>query len=169
MVNAFDEAGAARCRVADDGTVRGPLVPGESYEYYPYEPELVEIDPRTLAAGATIDLNLNSLSSVAEAMDAASAVTRGSPVLGTILGLTIGMATRPEDESLGEALAVEGAGVAAGAAAGAAAGSLVPGPGTALGFLAGAGASILAGPVATAGLRNHIERERADGKEGFRW
>lgn len=106
MVNAFDEAGAARCRVADDGTVRGPLVPGESYEYYPYEPELVEIDPRTLAAGA---------------------------------------------------------------AAGAAAGSLVPGPGTALGFLAGAGASILAGPVATAGLRNHIERERADGKEGFRW
>lgn len=163
MVNAFDEAGAARCRVADDGTVRGPLVPGESYEYYPYEPELVEIDPRTLAAGATIDLNLNSLSSVAEAMDAASAVTRGSPVLGTILGLTIGMATRPEDESLGEALAVEGS------AAGAAAGSLVPGPGTALGFLAGAGASILAGPVATAGLRNHIERERADGKEGFRW
>lgn len=218
VVDAYHEAGAALCRVADDGTVRGPLLLGdpsdpavarahrendilaagfesrilralrdledldlaaanalnlmsmtESYVHYPYEPELIEIDPRTVTAGATISLSLDSLSSTAEAMDAASAVTRGLPVVGNILGLSIGLATRPEHESLGETLAIEATGIGASALAGAAAGSVVPGLGTVLGFVLGAGVRILAGPAATAGLRNHIARERADGKEGFAW
>ncbi|GAA4260595.1 hypothetical protein [Dietzia aurantiaca] len=218
LLDAVEEAAAARCRVADDGTVRGPLLIGdpsdpevarahqrgeadasaiesrilpllrgledldlaaanalnlmsmtESYVHYPYEPELIEVDPRTVAAGAAVSGSLDALDSTAEVVDAASAVTRSLPVLGTGLGLAIGLATRPEHESLGEALAIESAGVAASALAGAAAGSVLPGPGTALGFALGAGVRLLAGPAATAALRNHIERERADGKEGFGW
>ena len=214
LMSALDDAAAARCRVADDGTVQGPLLIGdpsdpnvvsaheknaavaseietriqpllrqlehldltaanalnlmsmtESYVSYPYDPDPVGIDLRTIAASGTISLSLDTLGSAAEAMDAASKVTRGLPVFGTALGLALGVATRPEHESLGETLAIEGAGVATSALTGAAAGSVVPGAGTAAGFIIGA----LLGTATTIGLRHHIAVERADGKKGFGW
>lgn len=214
LMAALDDAAAAHCRVADDGTVQGPLLIGdpsdpavvsahgenakvasaienriqpllreleeldltaanalnlmsmtESYVSYPYDPDPVGIDLRTVAASGTISLSLDTLRSAAEAMDAASQVTRGLPVLGTALGLALGVATSPEHESLGETLAIEGAGVATSALTGAAAGSVVPGAGTAAGFIIGA----FLGTATTIGLRHHIAVERADGKKGFEW
>ena len=214
LLATVDEAEAAGCLVANDGTVQSPEPVGDlsdpavaraldrdafaaaqiqdriqpllrqlehldltaanalnlmsmtaSYVSYPYDPDPVGIDLRTVAASGTISLSLDTLRSAAEAMDAASQVTRGLPVLGTALGLALGVATSPEHESLGETLAIEGAGVATSALTGAAAGSVVPGAGTAAGFIIGA----FLGTATTIGLRHHIAVERAHGKKGFEW
>ena len=226
LMAALDDAAAAHCRVADDGTVQGPLLIGdpsdpavvsahgenakvasaienriqpllreleeldltaanalnlmsmtESYVSYPYDPDEVEVDPRTVAAGATISSSTGATDLVADAMGASSAATRALPVFGSALGLVLGFATSPDEESFGETLAIEGGGTLAGvgatalttAAAGALAGSVVPGPGTVGGFVLGGLAGIVAGVGATTLLRDHVDEQRADGKEGFRW
>lgn len=222
LLAALDDAAAARCRVADDGTVRGPLLIGdpsdpevisaherndkvasgienriqpllreleeldlaaanalnhmsmtESYVSYPYDPDEVEIDPRTVTAGATISFSTGATGVAADAMGASSAIVRGLPVFGTALNLALGFATSPEEESFEETLAIEGGGILAGAAAtaaaGALAGSIVPGLGTVGGFALGGLAGLAAGFGATHHLRDYAGEQRADGKENFRW
>lgn len=222
LLAALDVAAAARCRVADDGTVRGPLLIGdpsdpevisaqekndevasdiedtiqpllrtleeldraaanalnlmsmtESYVSYPYDPDEVGIDPRTMTAGATLSLSTGATGFAADAMGASSAIVRGLPVFGTALNLALGFATSPEEESFEETLAIEAGGILAGAAAtaaaGALAGSIVPGPGTVGGFALGALAGLAAGFGATHHLRDYAGEQRADGKENFGW
>lgn len=137
----------------------------ESYTHYPYEPTLAEIDPRTIAAGATIDGSTGLVSDAAKQLDAASTVTRALPGVGTVLNLAIASATSPHDESLAETLAAEGAGLASAAVTGATAGSVVPGIGTAAGLVAG----VLLGPEVTRTVRNELAKQKADGKEDFSW
>lgn len=112
---------------------------------------------RAVAASAVVTTNTDLVSTAAKAMDASSGIVRGLPVVGGLMGMTIGVASSPEDESLKESLLIEGSGaVAAGvttwattagiflamstlgaASTGAAAGSVVPGAGTAVGFVVG--------------------------------
>lgn len=226
LMVALDDAAAALCEVADDGTVRGPLLIGdpsdpavikaheendeiaagiekriqpllrgleeldlaaanalnlmsmtESYVSYPYDPDEVEVDPRTVAAGGTISLATGATSFAAEAMDASSGIVRRLPVFGTGLGLVLGLATSSADESFGETLAIEGSGILAAvgataltsAASGAIVGSTVPGPGTVGGFVVGGIVGTAASVGTTTFLRGHINEQRADGKKGFQW
>lgn len=218
---ALEDAASAQCRVADDGTVRGPLLIGD-----PSDPAVIKaheendkiasgienrirpllrdlekldraaadaldsmelshgaevdsapIDVRPVAASAVVNAKTDLVSTAAKSMDASSGIVRGLPVVGGLMGMTIGVATSPEDESLEESLLIEGSGAAAGTAAaglatwattvgvssamsalgtagaGAAVGSAVPGLGTAVGFVVGAGIGIGAGLGVTTLLR----------------
>lgn len=137
------------------------------YVFYPYDPDKASIDPRTLAATTTVSTSTGATKTAAMALDASSTVLRGFPIFGNVLNLGIGLATSPEQESVVETLAIEGGGIAAAAGsaavAGATAGSVVPGWGTAAGFVGG----LIGGVASTTVLRDYVNEKRADGKEGY--
>ena len=128
------------------------------YVFYPYDPDKASIDPRTLAATTTVSTSTGATKTAAMALDASSTVLRGFPIFGNVLNLGIGLATSPEQESVVETLAIEGGGIA-----GATAGSVVPGWGTAAGFVGG----LIGGVASTTVLRDYVNEKRADGKEGY--